>query len=87
MTDTQLIIDCSTGNAITQPFTLPIIDPIIAKSQANAPILSQLAELDNYIPRAIEDYWTAIGFDTTKLPQIQQDRLSKKIALRAQIQK
>jgi hypothetical protein len=66
-----------------------IPDPIPAptKSQINAPILSQLAELDSYIPRAIEDYWISIGFDTTKLPAIQQTRLSQKISLRSQIQK
>lgn len=46
-------------------------------------IQSELDQLDKYLPRALEDYWTAIGFNTTTLPQIQRDRLARKVALRA----
>lgn len=57
------------------------------KDTANAIIATALADLDTYIPRGLEDTWSAIGFDTTKLPQKQQDRLAQKIALRAKYQK
>lgn len=57
------------------------------KDTANTIITNALADLDTYIPRGLEDTWMAMGFDTTKLPQKQQDRLAQKIALRAQYQK
>jgi len=57
-----------------------------AKDEANAPIVAELTALDAFLPRAIEDQWAATAFDTTKLPQAQQDRLARKQALRAQFQ-
>ena len=45
-------------------------------------IESKLAEMDRYLPRALEDFWTTIGFDATTLPQVQQERMAQKAALR-----
>ncbi|HLN23835.1 MAG TPA: hypothetical protein VK558_07610 [Patescibacteria group bacterium] len=61
-------------------------DPVAVKAAHNAPILAQITALDVFVPRGLEDTWTALGFDTTKLPAIQQTRLTQKIALRAQLQ-
>jgi hypothetical protein len=63
------------------------LTPDELKATANAPLLAQLAALDSYIPRGLEDMWTATGFDTTKLPTTQQARLAQKIAFRGQLQK
>jgi hypothetical protein len=51
----------------------------------NAPILAEIAELDRFIPRGLEDLIAAIAVDVTTLPQIQQDRLARKAALRGQL--
>lgn len=56
------------------------------KVVANRPILMQLQVLDTYIPRGLEDMWSATGFNTTTLPSIQQTRLAQKLTLRSQIQ-
>jgi len=45
----------------------------------------QLAALDLYMSRGLEDLISAQNFDVTTLPQIQQDRLAQKTALRQQI--
>jgi hypothetical protein len=57
----------------------------LAAFQAQRELLNELAALDIFIPRGLEDAWTAAAFDTATLPQIQQDRLARKIALRAQL--
>lgn len=62
----------------TRPFT---------PAEQNAPILAQIAVLDTYIPRGLEDLITGLGFDVTKLPQVQQDRLAQKATLRASLVK
>src|ERR1700730_3961144 len=59
--------------------------PALALAAQRAQITAPLARLDTYISRGLEDYWIAIGFDTTKLPQLQQDRLARKRALRKQL--
>lgn len=59
------------------------IAPTVAPS--NKPILLQLAMLDSYIPRGLEDMWVATGFDTTTLPSQQQARLAQKQSLRSQL--
>ena len=46
----------------------------------------ELAELDTFLPRCIEDLITARGIDIATLPQIMQDRLNRKTELRAQLQ-
>jgi len=61
--------------------------PPSSVAEINAPLLFKLSELDSYIPRGLEDYLTSSGFDITKLPAVQQGRLSQKAALRAQLQK
>lgn len=48
-------------------------------------IKAELASLDNVLPRSVEDTWTALGLDTSKLPQVVQDRLARKIELRNQL--
>ena len=48
-------------------------------------IKAELASLDIVLSRSVEDTWTALGLDTTKLPQIVQDRLARKIELRNQL--
>lgn len=53
-----------------------------AKAKKLADISAKLAALDLFLPRALEDFWTAINFDVTTLPQAQQDRLAEKVALR-----
>lgn len=53
-----------------------------AKSTKLADISAKLAALDLFLPRALEDYWTTIEFDTTTLPKVQQDRLARKNELR-----
>ena len=66
----------------------PVIVPYTAAQAATRAAMAakvQLSALDAFLPRALEDMWTATGFDTTKLPPVQQARLKQKIALRAQI--
>lgn len=65
-------------------FTPPPTPPKTA-NELNEPILRQIAALDAYIPRGLEDLIAGLGFDVTKLPQVQQDRLEQKKALRAQL--
>ena len=47
-------------------------------------IQNELNSLDDVLPRSVEDTWTALGLDTTKLPRVVQDRLNRKIELRNQ---
>lgn len=56
-----------------------------AKEVAAAVILEELSALDSMLPRAVEDMWQAMAFNTSTLPQAQQDRLARKIELRAQL--
>lgn len=56
-----------------------------AKAAHNAPLLAEIAELDRFIPRGLEDLISALAFDPTNLPQVQQDRLARKAALRTQL--
>ena len=46
---------------------------------------NELTELDTVLPRCVEDIIVATGIDITTLPQIMQDRLSRKEELRAQL--
>ena len=57
------------------------------KQSDNAAILAQISALDMFVPRGLEDAITAYGWDTTKLPAIQQERLARKAELRAKLQK
>lgn len=52
----------------------------------NAPILAEIADLDRFIPRGLEDLLSVLAVDVTTLPQVQQDRLARKAALRGQLQ-
>lgn len=52
----------------------------------NAPILAEIEALDRFIPRGLEDLIAALAVDVTTLPQVQQDRLARKAALRGQLQ-
>ena len=61
---------------------VPTITLATAKAVKEATITAALSELDQYIPRGIEDTWIVLGVDTTKLPAIQQSRLALKKALR-----
>ena len=65
-------------------YTFTAIAPVLTGAQKKQAIVDQLNALDRYIPLSIEDYWNSVGFDTTKLPQKQQDRLTKKQQLRTQ---
>lgn len=51
----------------------------------NAPIHAQIAAIDTFLPRGVEDLIVLLQVDVTKLPQEQQDRLKQKAALRAQL--
>lgn len=76
------------------PVLIPIVpepEPVLpteaellaqAKQSKLWQIESKLVALDRCLPRALEDFWTAIGFDATTLPQVQQDRLAEKVVLR-----
>lgn len=55
------------------------------KADHNAPILAEIAALDAFLPRGVEDLIAVLGVDVTTLPQVQQDRLARKAALRAQL--
>lgn len=61
------------------------ISPYVAPDATIPDAKQELAALDIYIPRGLEDMWAASGFDTTTLPQVQQDRLARKAELRAVI--
>jgi len=61
-------------------------DAAAIKTAHNASILAQIAALDVYVPRGLEDAIAAYGWDVTKLPAVQQTRLTQKAALRAQLQ-
>ena len=65
----------------TAPTDAELLDD--AKSVKLAEISSRLAALDLFLPRALEDFWAAENYDVTKLPQVQQDRLARKVVLRA----
>ena len=70
------------------PIYVWVENPLAQKQQvaaANTPILSELAELDAYIPRGLEDTWAATNFDTSRLPFPQLQRLARKKELRAQL--
>ncbi len=54
-----------------------------ARQQANAASLAELASLDVSIPRGLEDFYLASGFDITKLPAASRDKLQRKAVLRA----
>lgn len=58
--------------------------PPIAQPQ-QPQVKAELEFLDSAIPRGLEDMWTATHFDTSTLPQITQQKLARKIALRAQL--
>lgn len=60
-------------------------EPPISPENQKKLILSELNHLDIFIPRGLEDYFTIIGFDTTKLPKVQQDRLAQKADLRTEL--
>ena len=45
-------------------------------------IEAKLVTLDRYLPRALEDFWTAETYNVKKLPQVQQAGLTEKAALR-----
>lgn len=60
---------------------LPI--PVITEKES---IQNELNELDKYLPRCVEDLITVQGVDITTLPQIMQDRISRKEELRTQLQ-
>jgi len=48
--------------------------------------LEQFIQYDNYVPRGLEDFWTATSFNTSTLPAQTQAILAAKVALRAAIQ-
>lgn len=56
-------------------------------SRVNTPIIARIAELDRFIPRGLEDLIAALAVDISTLPQIQQERLAEKVALRSQLLK
>lgn len=61
---------------------------LLAEYQARQSILDkkyELRQLDMTIPRGLEDDWAARDFDTATLPQATQDKLARKIVLRAEI--
>ena len=53
----------------------------------NQPILAEIAALDAFLPRGVEDLIAVLAVDVTKLPQAQQDRLARKAVLRGELQK
>jgi len=61
-----------------------VIPEVIPKSDKQL-IMEELFSLDMVLPRATEDLINAIGLDITKLPQIMQDRLARKIELRNEL--
>jgi len=56
-------------------------DPIPTPSAIDV-AKQELADLDRFIPRGLEDTWTALNIDLTTLPEITQQRLARKIELR-----
>lgn len=72
------------NNGVYGPIA-PYSVPTPTVDEQKAAIMAQLDALDAYIPRGLEDYWTASGFNTSTLPSIQQTRLAQKISLRAQL--
>lgn len=54
-----------------------------AKNNKLWQIQAELDRLDKYLPRGLEDFWAAENYDTAGLPQVQQDRLARKVVLRA----
>lgn len=59
---------------------VPLSNDELRQSYSN-----ELAVLDAFIPRGLEDQWAVTGFDTSLLPQVQRDRLSRKAELRTLI--
>ena len=73
------------------PPVVPVAEPYVptaaellqqAKNNKLWQIQADLDQLDKYLPRGLEDFWTATAFNTTSLPQVQQDRLARKVVLR-----
>lgn len=95
MTETrkQLIIDCSEQSAYEQIIVVSdeeLAQEVLRQAEYDAwyaeqQTLSRLAELDKKVPRGLEDLISAQGIDVTTLPQVTQDILSEKAALRAQL--
>jgi hypothetical protein len=54
-----------------------------ARALVNAPSLRELAQLDLVLPRGLEDFYRATGFDISKLDPAAQQKLRRKNSLRA----
>jgi hypothetical protein len=54
----------------------------LADQKRRSEAIQELAELDRFIPRGVEDLITTLTIDVTTLPQVQQDRLARKTVLR-----
>lgn len=73
-----------TGSVWIEGLTQVEIDTTKKQDTINN-IKAELDSLDLVLPRSVEDTWTVLALDTTKLPQIVQDRLTRKIELRNQL--
>ena len=64
---------------------LPTGAELLARAKNNKlrQIQAELDRLDKYLPRGLEDFWSATEYDVTNLPQVQRDRLARKAVLRA----
>ena len=88
--DSATHIDCinNQGKRVVDLVSLKIVEysplttlPMVKVAKCLT-IASKLLELDKYISRGLEDTWTLLQIDISKLPEIQQERLSKKVSLR-----
>lgn len=64
-----------------EPYDPPPVDPRSEREK----ILDELASLDPVLPRCVEDMLAVAGVPIETLPQIMQERLARKIALREQL--
>lgn len=73
------------GEIVGTPSLVEIPEEELARKADEArrnSAISELAELDRFIPRGLEDTWVLLGVDVATLPQVQQDRLTRKSELR-----
>lgn len=81
--DTDITAEWLNANNCEQVIIPPA--PVDEVAVARGIALSRLAELDLKVPRGLEDFMAASGFNTALLPQITQDVLAEKAALRGEL--
>ena len=77
-------VDVEEGGTIRRTYPDAKPEPVAIAAQARAEIMSELAALDVYVPRSVEEIYAANP--QCGLSDINQGRVARKIELRTQLQ-